>query len=136
MEVITNSARETQEFGKEFSAKLTPGSTVALSGDLGAGKTTFIQGIAEGLGIKERVNSPTFIIMRSYEDFYHVDLYRLEENVESEVTNLGIPDLVDEGKSIIVIEWAEKMRGMLPKNTIWINIENVDENTRKISIKE
>ena len=81
MEVITKSAGETKEVGRKFSADLTAGDVVGLTGELGSGKTTFIQGVAEGLGVSARVNSPTFIIMREYGKLYHVDLYRLEENL-------------------------------------------------------
>ncbi len=134
MEIITKSADETKKAGRDFSNKLKAGSVVALVGELGAGKTTFIQGVAEGLGITQRVNSPTFIIMRSYDDFYHVDLYRLDEHIKDEVTNLGLLDLVREGKSIILIEWAEKIRDLLPKDAIWIKIEDNGEDQRRITI--
>ena len=135
MEVTTESPTETQSFGKEFSAGLAPGDVVALSGDLGAGKTTLVQGIAEGLGVSARINSPTFIIVREYDGFYHVDLYRLEENVEREVTNLGIPDIIAGGKAILVIEWAERIKSMLPEKTIWVSIENLGNDSRKITAK-
>lgn len=87
MEVNTKNANETKEFGKKFGASLKGGEVLALSGDLGAGKTTFVQGLAEGLGIDERIMSPTFLLMREHGikfggKLYHVDLYRLESNVE------------------------------------------------------
>jgi tRNA threonylcarbamoyladenosine biosynthesis protein TsaE len=106
-----------------------------LSGELGSGKTTFIQGVAEGLGIKARVNSPTFIIMREYGSLYHVDLYRLEENLEREVENLGLLDIISEGRSIVIIEWAERIKKLLPQKTNWVNFENIKEDKRKISIE-
>lgn len=108
---------------------------MALSGDLGAGKTTFVQGVANGLGIKDRITSTTFVIMRNYGNFFHADLYRLEENVAEEVENLGLMDIIREGKSIVITEWAEKIRSLLPKNTIWVNIENTNEHERRIKIK-
>lgn len=116
---------------------------MGLTGSLGAGKTTFVQGIARGLGIKARINSPTFIILREYpvksrqglvSAFYHVDLYRLEQNLEEEVRNLGLLDLMKEGRSIIVIEWAEKIRDLLPDETRWVEFEET-ENGRRIIIK-
>lgn len=135
MEVITKSADETQKVGREFANKLTPGAVVALVGDLGAGKTTFVQGVADGLGVKEKVNSPTFIIMRTYKpNFCHVDLYRLESNISEEVENLGLLDLISEGESVILIEWAEKIRDLLPKNAIWVKMEDVGNDTRKITL--
>jgi len=110
-----------------------------LSGDLGAGKTHFIQGIAEGLGITSRVTSPTFIIMREYEykknkHFYHVDLYRLEENIAQELESLGITDLWENKKNIFAIEWADKALGHLPNKKIWVKIENISLKERKITI--
>jgi len=135
MEIITKSPTETKTAGQKLSASLKPGDIVALSGGLGAGKTTFVQGVAAGLNANARITSPTFIIMRDYDDFHHVDLYRLEENVEQEVENLGLIDIIKEGKSIVIIEWAEKIESLLPGNTIWVNIENTSESERKIEIK-
>src|SRR5690554_431438 len=132
MEINTDSPEATQKAGHELSASLKPGSIVALTGELGAGKTTFVKGIAEGLGISSRITSPTFIIMRSYDNnFYHVDLYRLDDNIDQEVANLGLLDIIKEGNSIVVIEWAEKIRNLLPENTIWINFKILEENKRK-----
>jgi len=124
---------------------------VGLVGDLGSGKTTFVQGMAEGLGVKVRILSPTFVIMRNYQisntklqtnskfpnsnvkNLYHVDLYRLEGDLRGEVENLGLRDIWSEPGNIVVIEWAEKIRGVLPKNTIWVDFEYVDGG-RKIKI--
>lgn len=103
-------------------------------GDLGAGKTTFVQGLAEGLGIKERILSPTFILMREYGNLYHVDLYRLEEGIDEEVRNLGLTDIWGKKDNIVIIEWAEKITDLLPENTIWMNFEILDEG-RRITIK-
>jgi len=105
MEYHTKSAEETKATGERFSADLKPGDIVALSGELGAGKTTFIQGLAKGLGVKERVLSPTFIIMRKYTtpkefDFYHVDLYRLEGDMKNEIENLGLAEIFERQKDI------------------------------------
>jgi tRNA threonylcarbamoyladenosine biosynthesis protein TsaE len=136
METITQSAQETQSLGQKFSASLKGGETIALVGDLGAGKTTFVQGLARGLGIKNRMISPTFILMRSYDNFFHVDLYRLEENIDEEVKNLGLTDIWGKNDNIVVIEWAEKITDLLPSNTIWINFEILEGEQRKITIKQ
>ena len=140
MEHITNNAQETKELGKRLSADLKGGEVIALSGELGAGKTTFIQGLAEGLGVTERVTSPTFIISRNYPtnkncELYHVDLYRLEENLENELKNLGLTNVLKEAKDIVVIEWADKMKDLLPEETIYMDIQILDKNSRKITIK-
>lgn len=113
------------------------GEILALSGDLGAGKTTFIQGLAKGLGINQKIVSPTFILMRSYQgkfDFYHLDLYRLEGNIEAQVRDLGVFDLMKDSKNVIAIEWAEKLDGW-PEDIKWIKFENVNDDERKIILE-
>lgn len=143
MEVITKSAKETFDFGRKVGSDIAKkslprrwaGKIFALSGDLGSGKTTFLQGFAAGLGIKNKIVSPTFILMRQYGNFYHLDLYRLEGNVKKEVENLGLFDIWQEKSNIIAIEWAEKVKDILPKETIFINFENLEEKERKITIK-
>ena len=137
MEKITINSRETQRLGREIGAKLKGGEVLALQGDLGAGKTTFIQGLAKGLGIKKTIVSPTFIIVRRYpvsgrRHLYHVDLYRLEEEIGKELENLGLTDEWGRKENIVVIEWADKARNEIPKSAIWIEFEYVDEHKRKI----
>lgn len=139
METITKSASETQELGRKIGSSLKGGEILALTGDLGSGKTTFIQGLAQGLEIKGRIISPTFILMRTYElpeekAFYHIDLYRLENSLEFEIENLGIPDIWRKEDNIVAIEWAEKIKKYLPKNATWIKFENLGEEKRRISI--
>lgn len=147
MEYITQSAEETKELGRKLSVNLNGGEVIALSGDLGAGKTTFVQGLAEGLGITSRVNSPTFIIMRTYDihitdynlrvtKLFHVDLYRLENNIEEEIKNLGITDLWGKQENVFIIEWAERANSLLPENTTWIKFENLEDDGRKITIEK
>jgi len=139
MEVITKSAQETKDLGKKIATDLKGGETLTLTGDLGSGKTTFIQGFAEGLGIKDRIISPTFILMRKYSysklNFYHIDFYRLENNLENEVKNLGIDDTWGKENNIVAIEWAEKIKDLLPKGTIQLSFENMGEENRKILIE-
>lgn len=131
--------------GERIGRKLQGGEILALSGDLGSGKTTFVQGLAKGLGIKGRVVSPTFIIMRQYtiptskiqhltSSLYHIDLYRLDTNLENEIANLGLADMWGKKDNVVVIEWAEKIKELLPKNTLWISFELLSENQRKITI--
>jgi len=139
METLTKSAEETKALGREIAAKPIENSSAiyALQGELGSGKTTFVQGFAEGLGIKQRIISPTFILMRKYElkrrDFYHMDLYRFEENVWQEAKNLGIEDIWNDPKNIVVIEWAEKIKDRVPEKATWIKFENMGEDKRKIT---
>jgi len=111
-----------------------PNEVVALTGQLGAGKTTLIQGIARGIGVKDYVTSPTFILINEYEGripFFHVDLYRL--NDVSEVEDLGIEEYFSRGGAC-VIEWAEKLGKLKPKAVYEIEIEVVSENERKFKL--
>lgn len=139
MEIFSESTNDTKEAGRRLSTHLKGGETLALVGEMGAGKTHFIQGLAEGLGITSRITSPTFIIMREYEtdnlNFYHVDLYRLEENIERELENLGITDLWGKSKNIFAIEWADRAKDYLPENTIWVKFTEIDNENRKIEIE-
>ena len=137
-ETITNSAKEMGELAKNFATSLKKKSVIALYGNLGSGKTTFTQGFAQGLGINERVLSPTFVFIRSYQingsnlsSFYHVDLYRL--NSQKDVEAIGLKEVLANKKSIVVIEWPEKIEHFLPGNTIKLKLEILGENKRKIS---
>jgi len=110
----------------------------SLYGDLGRGKTTFVQGFAKGLGINTRIISPTFIILRSYKlkknNFFHIDLYKIQD--EDEIKGLGIEEFLNNKKDIIAIEWAEKLGKFLPKKRIDVFFEDKGGDKRKISIKE
>ena len=141
MEFITQSAEETKDVGRKVAAGLKKqGGVVALVGDLGSGKTTFVQGFARGLGIEGRVISPTFILVREYDFkgrvFLHLDLYRLEKDVEDEVRMLGVEDLWGRKGNIAVVEWAEKIKDLIPEGSTWIYFENLGEDRRRIRIKE
>ena len=140
MELITKSPQETQRLGSKVAADLRGGEILALSGELGSGKTTFVQGLAKTLGIKQRIISPTYILVRRYdlkEKFlYHVDLYRFEKNVIKEIKNIGLEEMWDNPNSITVIEWAEKIKDIIPKSATWIYFENIGKNKRKIVIKK
>lgn len=142
MEIITKNAEETKELARKIADRIISRNypiIVALTGDLGTGKTTFTQGLASGLGIQNKIISPTFILMRSYKilngtkkNFYHLDLYRLEDNIEKEIENLGVGDVWKDPKNIIAIEWAEKAKKMIPDNAIWIKFENLEDDLEKL----
>jgi tRNA threonylcarbamoyladenosine biosynthesis protein TsaE len=141
MEIITNSASETQKLGEKIAASLKTGTVLALFGDLGSGKTTFMQGLAVGLGIKDRILSPTFVLMRQYQilntkyeilNLYHIDLYRIEN--ERDTQSLGLQELWSDPTNIVAIEWPEKIAGILPKNRIEIYFEYLGEERRKIKV--
>lgn len=134
---LTKTSQGTKNLAQNLSKTLKPGDFLAFYGNLGSGKTTFIQGLAEGLGIKRRIISPTFIIIRTYKlrinNFYHIDLYRIES--KNDLLGLGIDEIIEDKNNIVAVEWAEKMEDMLPDKRIELYFKYVDEDTREISIK-
>lgn len=143
MEIITQSAEETKILGRKIASDLTswknpPNARIlALSGGLGSGKTTFVQGLAESLGA-DRVISPTFILMRKYDvnpsTLFHLDLYRLEGDIWDEVKSLGIEEIWTNPENIVVIEWAERIKDKIPKSSMWIEFESLDDEKRRIIV--
>jgi tRNA threonylcarbamoyladenosine biosynthesis protein TsaE len=134
MTIITNSERETAEAGRALAGKLNRGSCVALYGDLGAGKTSFVRGLAEGLGLKSRVTSPTFTIVNEYPGdipLFHFDLYRI--NNEDELFDIGWDDYLERG-GIIAAEWSENAAHSFPADTVRVSIEKLDGSSRRIVI--
>lgn len=128
--MIARSAEETQKLAEEFAKKIKPPFVLALRGDLGGGKTTFLQGFAKGLGIKEKILSPTYNIYKRYGIFYHFDCYRIEN--PEEILALGFKEIISNPKNIVAIEWAEKIETILPKNTHWLDFKFIGETTRSI----
>ena len=132
-ETITSSEEETSAAGERLGETLRGGDVVLLYGDLGAGKTAFVRGLARGLGADpSEVSSPTFTLIQEYRGrvtLFHVDLYRLEER---EVDDLGLEELVL-GDGVVAIEWAERWRGR-PDDVIEVRIEEVGEENRRIRI--
>ncbi|MDD3532262.1 MAG: tRNA (adenosine(37)-N6)-threonylcarbamoyltransferase complex ATPase subunit type 1 TsaE [Candidatus Shapirobacteria bacterium] len=139
MDYFTESAQETTALGQKIGFNLKPGTTVALFGDLGGGKTTFLQGLALGLGVKERILSPTFVISRDYPlssggRFYHFDWYRLEN--EKQAQALGIEELFG-GGNIVAIEWADRAKKILPQKRIEVYFKQGEKDLeRKITVLE
>lgn len=140
MIVETWSAEETYEFGKKLGKEALPGQVYTLNGDLGVGKTVFTQGVADGLGIKEPVNSPTFTIVQVYEDgripFYHFDVYRIGDVEEME--EIGYQDYFY-GDGLCIIEWAQLISEIIPDNAKHIVITKDLEkgfDYRRIEIEE
>lgn len=137
MEKTENKAEEFLEYliKKDKSKSAT---VVALQGDLGSGKTTFTKIIGQLLGIKETIQSPTFVIQKKYETkdtlfkrLYHLDLYRIEN--PSEIQVLGLERIFEDKENLIFIEWPERAENLLPNDMINIRFEHVDENTRSIT---
>lgn len=132
-EITTKSPRQTLRIGERLALLLRPGSVVTLEGELGTGKTVLAKGIANGLGVREPVTSPTFTIVKEYEGevpFYHIDAYRLEFSEE----DIGFDEYFH-GSGITVIEWAQFIKDFLPLEMLHITITYIDEHTRKIVLK-
>jgi len=143
---ITNNSLETSLLGEDIAKEILKNKQnkkaqiLALSGDLGAGKTTFLQGFAKGLGIKEHILSPTFVIFKkfkiknpSFNLFYHIDCYRLKDS--KDLLGLGFEEFFSNPKNIIAIEWSEIISDILPKDKTSIHFEFKDEEKRIITIK-
>lgn len=133
----TRSVEETLALGERLAALLPAGTVVALSGDLGAGKTALTKGVARGLGVSDTVTSPTFALVNEHaardgRRLYHVDLYRLDR--PQQAVDIGIEEeLAPDGWTII--EWAEKLGDVLPVNAVRIDIEITGENERRITVR-
>src|SRR5699024_10308225 len=129
-EKLTNSAIETKEFATRLGTLVSPGDVITLEGGLGAGKTTFTQGLAVGLGVKRNVTSPTFTIIKECQGrirLYQTDVYRVEDAEE----DLGLSEYFS-GTGIRIIEWAQYIDDFLPKNRLDLSIEVIDRDRRKI----
>ena len=135
IEILSHSAEETMALGKAISDLAKPGSTFCLTGDLGAGKTTLVRGIARGLNIKSIVQSPTFNIMKIYFDgikpLIHIDAYRLAD-ID---TDIGLDEYIGYETGLTVIEWPNFIERLIPENSSEIKIVNIGDNDRKITIE-
>ncbi len=136
MIIITNNETETERAGAEFAKSLPGGSVVAFYGDLGAGKTAFVRGMARGMGIDSRVNSPTFTIVNEYigeRELYHFDMYRLGS--ADELFDIGWEDYLSRG-GVCAVEWSENVSEAFEGDEIVVKIEKLSDTGRKISIGE
>ena len=133
MEVVTNSPEETEAVGAELAGRLTPGAVVAFTGDLGAGKTAFVRGLARGLGIDQRVTSPTFTIVNEYEGgrlpLFHFDMYRLGS--ADELFDIGWEDYLGRG-GVCAVEWSENVEEALEPGCIRVDIRQGEGGTQRI----
>ena len=138
MEITTNNEKETFAFAKKFAKTLKGGEIIGLIGDLGAGKTVFTKGLAAGLGIKNTVNSPTFVLMKVYKargkikNLVHIDAYRLQSMAD--LAAIGAEDYFSQSDTITVIEWVDRIKSELPnKNLIIFNFAHQEKNKRILS---
>lgn len=147
LKYLTNKPSQTRKLGEVLAKEvlktkpLEKALVIGLEGDLGGGKTTFLQGFAKGLGIKQRITSPTFIIMKKFkiqspkfriQNLYHIDCYRAEK--PKEILDLGFKKIVSSPKNIIIIEWADRIHKILPTGTTILKFEFIDQTTRKITV--
>ena len=149
VEKITNSEKETFNFAKNFAKKLKGGEVIGLVGELGAGKTIFTKGLAAGLGIKKHITSPTFVLMKVYEvkspayakaladkqkskvkSLCHIDAYRIKN--AQDITAIGAKEYFNRLNTITIVEWADKIKKILPKKTKFVSIINKEEDKRLI----
>jgi len=155
MERITKSASETKRLGEDFAKRIIKKEykkrrkkafVICLKGDLGGGKTTFVQGFAKGLGIEGKVLSPTFVIMKKfsipcirekesfYRYLYHIDCYRIDSS--KEVNSLGLKEIVSDPQNIVIIEWVDRIKEEWLSCALSIQFYFIDEKTRRVIIKE
>ena len=146
---ISVSKNQTSKLAKELAVTLRQAQgkkifnkaiVIGLSGELGSGKTTFCQSFAKALGVKEKVHSPTFVIMkkylvisRQYSALFHFDAYRIKN--KKDIISLGWKKIISEPKNIILVEWAENIKKVFPKKHFWINLAHLGKNRRGIDIK-
>ncbi|MBR3968835.1 MAG: tRNA (adenosine(37)-N6)-threonylcarbamoyltransferase complex ATPase subunit type 1 TsaE [Clostridia bacterium] len=134
--VITNSPAETRKFAGDLAATLQGGEVIAFYGDLGQGKTCFVTGLAEGLGYKGEVSSPTFAIINEYIggrlDLYHFDMYRVSG--WDDLYTTGYFEYMESG-GVLAVEWSENIESALPENVIKVTIKRLDETSREISVE-
>lgn len=134
MVIKTNNELETEQLGESLAEKLKPGDVIALYGNLGAGKTAFVRGLAKGLGLSARVSSPTFTIVNEYlgkTPLFHFDMYRLGS--ADELFEIGWEDYLDRG-GVCAVEWSENVEEAFPPDHIIVRIERTGDSTRTVEI--
>ena len=136
VDFFSRSPEQTRRIGKRVGGALQSGDVICLQGDLGAGKTTFVQGIAQGWGSLDSVSSPTFILVNVYRradqsQLFHMDAYRLDSTPEAE--ELDLDSMLADGA--LIIEWPERMAELIPSERLWIKLEHVDDEEREMKFK-
>ena len=136
MDFFSRSPEQTRRIGVRLGGALQTGDVICLQGDLGAGKTTFVQGVARGWGSLDSVSSPTFILVNVYRrtdqsQLFHVDAYRLDSTPEAE--ELDLDSMLAQGP--VLIEWPERMDGLIPRERLWLKLEHIDEEEREMKFR-
>ena len=143
MKILTVNCEETKKVGQLLAKKFLTSPLkkkafiIGMEGELGGGKTTFVQGFAGGIGIREKILSPTFVILKrfkitklKYKNFYHIDCYRTEKL--KDILELGFKEIISNPENIVAIEWADRIKKILPKDTFWIKFKFLDKEKRQI----
>ena len=136
VDFFSRSPEQTRRLGTRLGGALQAGDVLCLQGDLGAGKTTFVQGVAQGWGSVDAVSSPTFILINEYRradasQLFHMDAYRLDSTAEAEL--LDLDSMLADGA--LIIEWPERIPGLIPSERLWVQLEHVDEEEREMKFK-
>lgn len=142
--LTTHSAEETRNFGKKLASEIAPGTLLCLQGDLGAGKTTLVQGLLEGLGAARPFVSPTFVIMKQYDlaagllsgriqRVYHADAYRVQEK---DFREIGFAEWCADPEGLVILEWPERIGALLPEKRINITLTSFSETEREIYVQK
>jgi len=140
---ITKNFRETQTLGEILAKELQGGEIIALSGELGGGKTTFAQGVLKGLKTKGPYTSPTFLVMKHYkkeipnpkskiQNIYHIDCYRIGAK---DILDLGWEEIIASKKNVAIVEWAERIKRIVPSRAVWVRFKHKGKSEREINIK-
>lgn len=140
MIIISNSPKETKKIGEVLGKKIVPAKEMvflSLEGNLGTGKTTFLQGLSKGLGVKENITSPTFLIFKKYpakkkKTFYHFDAYRIKPK---DLALLGFDEIIKDKDNVVAVEWSENIKKSIPKKAIKIKFSLLGEKKRKLIVK-
>ncbi len=141
MEIILESISETKKLGEKIGRAILKKEGfffLALEGDLGSGKTTFLQGVAKGLSIKEKITSPTFVIFKKYKVggdrfFYHFDAYRIKEN---DLSALNFSEIIEKKNNIVAVEWSENIKKKIPLNSIKLEFSFIDDKKRRLIVNK
>ena len=133
----SKSEQETESFAASLASQLTPGSVLALHGDLGAGKTVFARGFARGLGITEPVSSPTYTIIQEYplpqgHWLYHLDLYRIDNYIAA--LAFGVEEYLEDHNAYVLLEWPSRIPELIPAHTVNVHIEHLSADSRRITV--
>lgn len=138
IECASHSDEQTQRLGTRLGALLPPHAVIALHGSLGAGKTSFARGVGAGWGADQPLRSPTFTLVQQHHrtrddaTLYHIDLYRVER--ESELSSLGLEEILDDGVGVALVEWPERAPGLIPRDAIHVKFNVVSDTKRQLTI--